>query len=884
MTTSPPDFLTLPALVDWVAASRSNETYLIDAVDDEAVPYADLRLKLAGVARTLVGCGAGCGDAVAVLSENTPAAAILILGTMYGGFVSVPLSATAGRRALIRALDHCGARILFASERYLQLAEDVASKVEHSVEVYSTDRVGTGAEPAFGATAAIASVRATDPALLIYTSGTTARPKGVSFAHGNLMACAANSARAHRLDADDRLLCVLPIYHMSSMVRLLAALWSGGGLVLARRFDAAAYWQLVDRHRCTWLAINPTVVERLLAIGRPPDALLPRGIRFARCSSAPLRPARLRRFEETFGVALVEGMGMTEAGDVFLNPVPPGRRKRASVGIPLGIQARVVDGLGSDIEPGQTGDIVVRGPSVMTGYHRDEVATAEVLDDESWLRTGDQGYCDEEGYFFLSGRTKEIVIKAGVNIAPLEVEEALEAHPSVAQAAVVGAPEDYLGEQIVAFVVLEEALGSAEGELRQWTESLLGPLKTPDKVAVVDALPRGTTGKVLRGRLRQLVGEVVRSSEGERPAVVDAAQCRRVAQVLASKWADALGLDVVQEDEDFFDLGGDSLLALQMVLEVQREFSIVMPLSLFVEAPTISEQAPLVAALTARPTGGADLSIESRRSLEPSAQPNPPPLLAPVRSGATRPPLFCAYGLNKYRDLARELGPLQPTYGLFAEQELQALSLQSYSSGVAPMFPLVQDLASVYLAQIRSIQPTGPYHLIGYSFGGRVALEVAHQLRSAGETVALLAAIDTFLDPREDKLHAQWLLHHARMILRDGPSHLARALVGRIGPLLVRLSADVRVPIASPVLSPSHLEAELRRRARSQHRPPTYRGPIVLFRAAHRSPAYRVDPLLGWGSIARGGLETHDIAGTHESILREPGVKTIAEKLQPYLG
>ena len=263
--------------------------------------------------------------------------------------------------------------------------------------------------------------------------------------------------RAFRLSPDDRSLCVLPLHHRNAQnTTLSAALFAGASVVLPPRFDITAFWDPLVRFRCTWAALVPTLIAQLLSRpGPPPDREALAHVRFLRTSSAALAPASHREFEARVRPPLLEGMGATEAGSViFSNPLPPGARKAGSPGVPVGFEVRVVDDAGHALPAGVAGELRVRGPSVMIGYHKDPAATAAVLTPDGWLRTGDIGYLDADGYMFLTGRAQEFVKKGAVKIALREIDEVLGRHPAVIEAAAVGVDDEYLGNDIVACVVL----------------------------------------------------------------------------------------------------------------------------------------------------------------------------------------------------------------------------------------------------------------------------------------------------------------------------------------------------------------------------------------------------------------------------------------------
>ncbi len=295
--------------------------------------------------------------------------------------------------------------------------------------------------------------------MLMYTSGTTGTPKGALLSHGNLMHAGRSVTEAHALTPLDRVLSSLPLYHVNGQcIATVSPLVSGGSIVMPHRFSVSQWWSLVEAYRPTWLNVVPTIIAYL--VNGPEltaaQAAACRGVRFARSASAPLPPEHHRAFETRFGISVLEAMGLTECASVaFANPLDPRLRKIGSPGRPLGMDARVVAPDGAARNDGESGEIELRGDNVMQGYHKDPDATARALRDGGWLATGDLGHRDADGFYFITGRLKELIIKGGENIAPREIDEALLKHPAVLEAAAVGIPDRDYGQEILACVVLK---------------------------------------------------------------------------------------------------------------------------------------------------------------------------------------------------------------------------------------------------------------------------------------------------------------------------------------------------------------------------------------------------------------------------------------------
>ena len=494
---------TLRELIDAHATARPHAPFLFAPEPDRVVPYEALRAGARSLAALLDALGVPAGEPVAFMLPNGISAAQLFLGVMYAGRVVAPQNLLAQDSYLEYALVHSGARVVFAAQEHAPRLRAIAARHADCFAVRVCDVDGLDL-PAAGDTA-LAPLSAGDPALLMYTSGTTGQPKGALLSHGNLLASGEAVSASLELGHDDRLLSSLPLYHINGQcIATISPLVSGGSIVMPHRFSVSQWWPLVERYRPTWINVVPTIIAYLLNGAPPDDAQRDacRAVRFARSASAPLPPAQHRAFEERFGISVIEAMGLTESASIaFSNPLDAGRRKLGSPGLPLGVEARVMRAEGSEARAGEVGEVQLRGPSVMMGYFRADDLTARAIDRDGWLSTGDLGYRDAEGYYFITGRLKELIIKGGENIAPREIDEALLRHPAVLECAAVGVPDPDYGQEILACVVLKPGEHCSEDDLRAHCLRELGRYKSPRYLRFVNELPKGASGKVQRLKL-----------------------------------------------------------------------------------------------------------------------------------------------------------------------------------------------------------------------------------------------------------------------------------------------------------------------------------------------------------------------------------------------
>jgi long-chain acyl-CoA synthetase len=300
-------------------------------------------------------------------------------------------------------------------------------------------------------------------------------------------------------------MCALPLYHINGqIVTAVAPIVHGGSVVMPHRFSVTNYWETVVTSRCTWINVVPTIIAYLLNAPDPRASGLDlKALKFCRSASAPLPPELHRAFEEKFGISIIETFGMTETNaPCFTNPYERAQRKIGSPGRAFGNEAKVIDpATGKDLPAGEVGELMVRGDNVMKGYYKDPETTAKTLRPDGWMHTGDLGYLDADGFAFVTGRIKELIIKGGENIAPREIDEALLKHPAVLEAAAVGMPDPQYGQEIMACVVLKPGEHCSLEELYSFSQRELGRYKTPKLIRLVDSLPKGPSGKVQRLKL-----------------------------------------------------------------------------------------------------------------------------------------------------------------------------------------------------------------------------------------------------------------------------------------------------------------------------------------------------------------------------------------------
>ena len=604
---------TVRDLIDRMAGARPDSPFLISPETGRVVTFRELREQSLRLCSRFREMGLEHGDKIAFLMDNGLFTAQLFLGSMYGGFVTVPLNVRAGVSQLSYTLRDCDARVVFVASQHKALFDEAITDLQRPVEVLAADPDGwpeLSETPSVTSDVLLPPVNAEDAAMLMYSSGSTGQPKGALHTNRSVLAHGRNSALSHQLTAADRSLLVLPIYHINAeCVTLLPTLTSGGSVVLPHGFVVGEFWNWLDDYHCTWSAVVPTIISQLLDWKDPKAesrAAAFQRIRFLRTSSAPLSPSLHREFLDKFKLLLIQAMGSSEAGNVFSNPLPPASNKIGSPGLPWGFETKIVDRDGAELPIGEPGEVLLRGDGMMQGYYKDPAGTAAALDVNGWFHTGDLAFRDEDGYFFVVGRSKELIIKGGMNIAPKQIDEVLETHPAVLEAAAVGVPDRYVGEDVVAFAILRDGMKCTELELLRFCETRLGHFKTPTRIHFVKDLPKGPSGKVQRLKLEEdaaqrsvsqsgyYQGEAAGHGDGQASRASSVMPSTPIEQIIAETWARILTQPLVDVHTNFFSLGGHSLLAIQCLSLLREKLPIALSLSDFFENATVAQQAALI--------------------------------------------------------------------------------------------------------------------------------------------------------------------------------------------------------------------------------------------------------------------------------------------------
>lgn len=603
----------LARLVRDQAAARPNALAVL-APGRPPLSYRALAQRIEEIGDALNSFGIGRRHRVAIVLPNGPDLAVAFLGTAAHA-QSAPLNPAYRRPefdfylsdmradALLVEEGETSPAVRIARERGLRVIELIREPNSPAGTFHLRCDAGSTALPAHES----GPTHPDETALILHTSGTTARPKLVPLTHANLCVAARHTSGAFAIGEGDRCLNVMPLFHAHGLTStLLATLVGGGSIVCTPGFDDTGFFEWLSEFRPTWYTAVPTMHQALLSVAAEhTETLASCRLRFIRSASAPLPGPVLNSLEATFGAPVIEAYGMTESGSlVTSNPLPPGRRKPRSVGVPVGGPVAILDRAGNVLPAEESGEIAIRGANVMAGYEENPEANAMAFTD-GWFRTGDEGRLDADGYLFVVGRTKEMINRGGSKVSPAEVDGVLAGHPAVELAVAFSMPHPTLGEDVAVAIVPRPGATVVEREIREFVAARLADFKVPSRVFVVDDVPKSPTGKVQRLRLAERMAS---AGVGGRTALGDPLE-RRIAAI----WSGVLGTDEFGADDNFFDLGGNSLLLARVAAQLHEQVDREVPLVVLTMFPTV---ASLAGHLSEDGAGPATVEAGTRAQLD----------------------------------------------------------------------------------------------------------------------------------------------------------------------------------------------------------------------------------------------------------------------------
>jgi amino acid adenylation domain-containing protein len=847
-------------------AERTPEAVAV-VFEDARLSYAELNQRANQLAHHLKALGVEPETLVGICVERSLELVIGLLGILKAGGAYVPLDASYPLKRLSFMLENAQVAVLLTQE---SLIETLPSHWGHTICLDGDwDRIAV--ESTLNPEV---EIDAQNPAYVLYTSGSTGSPKAVVISHAAICHHMHWMHSTFPLDEGDRVLQKTPISFDASVWEFYAPLMAGAQLVVARpggHQDPAYLLEAINKHGVTILQVVPTLLRLLLE-----DAALAEchSLKRVFCGGEALTPELQGAFHAIMSAELINVYGPTEAtihASFTACPVCK-EQPRPSIGRPIAnAQLYILDHHQRLVPVGVAGELHVSGAGLARGYAHRADLTAEKfmphpfseLPGERLYRTGDLARRLTDGQIEFLGRVDHQVKLRGFRVELGEIEVAIASHPAVRQAIVV-AREDAPGEQrLVAYLVRHEESDLTVKGLRQYLKEKLPEYMIPAAFVVLDALPLTPNGKVERRSLP--APAAIAGDEDSFIAPRDAIELQ-----LVEIWEEVLRVRSIGVTDDFFDLGGNSLLAVRLMAQIEIQFGQELSLSTLFQGATIEG---LASALRNK-TGGSPWSH-----------------LVALRPGTERP-FFCVHAAGgnvfSYVELARQLGTLQPSYGL------QAAGLD----GKREPITTIEEMAAVYVKEMREVQPEGPYLLGGWSFGGVVAFEMAQQLQQQGREVALLALIDSRVPVASGYDYAN---DHAALVMM-----FARDLIGTLDDDMLTIYTQLQQrtqeehlqylldqAISARVLPPeTRVEQMLpllqvykaNFLARENYRPQLYAGGITLFRASELVEEHDAKGSMGWSDLASGAVDVHLVPGSHYTMMRKPHVETLAEYLRSAIG
>lgn len=510
--------LNLAYFLDASARTYPNKTALI--LDDFRMTYTELSIAAKKVANILRERGVKKGDKVALMVPNTPHFPVIYYGILNCGATVVPINCLLKSTEIQYQLEDSEAEVLFTWKGFLEESGKAFRQTETCRHLFVVSTPTDMEPPPVGellmplllaAPGTFDMVQTTpeDTAVILYTSGTTGTPKGAELTHFNVFFNAFFS-KDHivQVSPDDVGLVILPLFHSFGQTCVMnVGLLAGATLTMMPQFDTKKTFEIIQRDKVTFLAAVPTMFFWMLDYEDAGSYDLST-VRVAVSGGSALPVEVLERFEKKFGIRILEGYGLTETSPVASFNMPDRPSKPGSIGTPIwGCEMKVMRDDGAFAGVGEVGEIVLRGHNLMKGYYKKPGATESVIVD-GWFHTGDLAKMDEDGYFFIVDRKKDLIIRGGMNIYPREIEEVIYAHPDVVEVCVIGVPDKARGEEVKAYVALRKGAPTTPEEIRAYCQERMARYKVPKEVEILAALPKGPTGKLLKRKLREMAGAI----------------------------------------------------------------------------------------------------------------------------------------------------------------------------------------------------------------------------------------------------------------------------------------------------------------------------------------------------------------------------------------
>ena len=497
----------IPELLKQRVSAAPDKPFLFSEADKRQFTYKEFEAAVTRTANMLAANGVQKGDVVSLLLPNSVEYVIAYFACWQRGALAGPINSLLKSQEIAYVISNSEAKALLVNSEFVPVVESVQKDLPTLQAIIRFDDESEATRGYSSDTEAATEVDLDHEAIIIYTSGTTGKPKGCLLTHGNVIANARQITSWLSFTEKDRLLTIMPLFHMNAVsVTTMSALYAGGSTVVSPKFSASRFWQIISDYEITSFGSVATMLSMLLSTY--PDGI-PAGLktdqlRFAMCGSAPVPAEVLRRFEDTFNCLVIEGYGLSESTCRSTFNPPDQRRRPGSCGLPIGNEMRVVDDEDREVPEGELGEIVLRGENILKGYYKNNAANDTAFRN-GWFHTGDIGYRDKDGFFYIVDRKSDMIIRGGENIYPREIDEVLYQHPDVAAAAVVGVPDTLYGEEVAAVIVLKPGAKTSEQQVIDYCKGRLADFKCPKTVHFMEDIPKGPTGKLLKRELAKML-------------------------------------------------------------------------------------------------------------------------------------------------------------------------------------------------------------------------------------------------------------------------------------------------------------------------------------------------------------------------------------------
>lgn len=833
---------------------------------EQKLSYAQLNQRVNQLAHYLNSVGVGAEVRVAVCVQPSLEIVVSLLGVLKAGGVYVPLDQTYPTDRLTTILEDTHPHVLLTQS---QLLPKLPAMAEH---IFCLDQDWEKIQhlPTHNPENKICPDQT---AYIIYTSGTTGKPKGVMASHSNLINYILVAQERFGFDSHDVMSAIARFTFSITMFELLSPLVAGGTLVILEREHILDFKQMAQTlEQLTVMHASPSLMQKLLAYIKDNALDVQRFQNLKHVSvggdmvSAELLETMRNVFQSAeiyviYGCSEISCMGCSY-------PVANQSVTTSRVGKPFNNVAVLLYDPQQNLVPiGIPGEIYISGAGITKGYLNQEELTQEkfvTINGQRFYRTGDLGRFDADGNLEILGRADFQIKLRGIRIELGDIETTLRQAPGVREGVVMARELGNSEKSLVAYIVLDRTKNSSIEDIRLFLQAKLPDYMVPTAFVVLEAIPLSPNLKVDR---RALPMPTLENMAGLKTFVPPQNELEKQ---MTEIWENVLGIQPIGIQNNFFELGGDSLLAVQLFTLVDKLLGRSLPITTLVHSPT----------------------IESLVKVLHNPQEEMMGDLVPLRQSShsnSKPPLFCIYGILLYRELVEQLDSDQSVYGVYLQEEIDLLKTGNAVEQDS-LLSSVPKIAARYLQAIRTLQPHGPYYLVGESFGGVVAFEMAQQLKAIGEEIALVAMFDSNAPNAHTQMPlVQRLKLHWQFMLKQGLSYPMEKVQRKFFPILRNLSQKLHpsaesIPHNITEAAQQDIREQARLQASQSYTPQTYSGKVLLFRATERD-AFDADRDrdLGWGAWAVGDLQVFDVPGDHLGILKSPNVQVLAEKLKLYL-